>query len=124
MRIAVKRRFRPRVFADFDGYSIGSNDLTQLVLGIDRDSGTIAGLFDEEDRAVKDMIAAAINEAKNAGKPIGICGQAPSDKPEFAAWLVRQGINSISLNPDSAIKTRFVIAAAESSVQSQAARTI
>jgi pyruvate,water dikinase len=108
----------------FDGYSIGSNDLTQLVLGIDRDSGTIAGLFDEEDAAVKDTIATAINEAKNAGKPIGICGQAPSDKPEFAAWLVRQGINSISLNPDSAIKTRFVIANAESSAQSQAAKTI
>ncbi len=97
----------------FDGYSIGSNDLTQLILGIDRDSGTISGLFDEEDNAVKDMISMAIKAAKEAGKPIGICGQAPSDKPNFAAWLVEQGITSISLNPDSAIKTAFVIAAAE-----------
>ncbi len=98
----------------FDGYSIGSNDLTQLILGIDRDSGTIAGLFDEEDDAVKDMIASAIKVAKTMDKPIGICGQAPSDKPQFAAWLVEQGITSISLNPDSAIKTAFVIADAES----------
>lgn len=97
----------------FDGYSIGSNDLTQLVLGIDRDSGTIAHLFDEEDDAVKDMIAAAISAAKKAGKPIGICGQAPSDKPKFAEWLVKQEIDSISLNPDSAVKTIYVIAQAE-----------
>jgi pyruvate,water dikinase len=94
----------------FDGYSIGSNDLTQLVLGIDRDSGTIADLFDEEDEAVKDMIAMAIETAKSLGKPIGICGQAPSDKPDFAAWLVAKGITSISLTPDSAVKTAFVIA--------------
>ncbi len=97
----------------FDGFSIGSNDLTQLVLGIDRDSGTISDLFDEEDAAVKDMISQAIKAAREAGKPIGICGQAPSDKPEFAAWLVREGITSVSLNPDSAFKTRFVIAEAE-----------
>jgi pyruvate,water dikinase len=97
----------------FDGYSIGSNDLTQLVLGIDRDSGTISNLFDEDDPAVKDMIAAAIRAAHDAGKPIGICGQAPSDKPEFAAWLVREGITSISLNPDSVFRARKFIAEAE-----------
>jgi pyruvate,water dikinase len=106
----------------FDGYSIGSNDLTQLVLGIDRDSGTIADLFDEEDDAVKDMISAAIIAAKKAGKPIGICGQAPSDKPEFAAWLVGEGIDSISLTPDTAIKTTYVIADAESG-KTQTAKT-
>ena len=106
----------------FDGYSIGSNDLTQLVLGIDRDSGTIAGLFDEDDAAVKDMISTAIKAAREMGKPIGICGQAPSDKPEFAAWLVREGITSISLNPDSAIKTALVIAKAESTAQSRTAK--
>jgi pyruvate,water dikinase len=93
----------------FDGYSIGSNDLTQLVLGIDRDSGTVSHLFDENDRAVLCVIARVIEEARRAGKPIGICGQAPSDFPEFARWLVEQGIDSISLNPDVAIKTQFVI---------------
>ena len=97
----------------FDGYSIGSNDLTQLVLGIDRDSGTVAHLFDENDRAVMGMIAEVIDEASRAHKPIGICGQAPSDFPGFARWLVERGISSISLNPDSAIKTTLVIAKAE-----------
>jgi pyruvate,water dikinase len=94
----------------FDGYSIGSNDLTQLVLGIDRDSGTVSHLFDEKDRAVLGLIAQVIDEAHRAGKPIGICGQAPSDFPDFARWLVEQGITSISLNPDVAIKTQLVIA--------------
>ena len=94
----------------FDGYSIGSNDLTQLVLGIDRDSGTVSHLFDENDRAVLGLIARVIDEARRAGKPIGICGQAPSDFPDFARWLVEQGITSISLNPDVAIKTQLVIA--------------
>ncbi|HEY0764610.1 MAG TPA: phosphoenolpyruvate synthase [Pyrinomonadaceae bacterium] len=94
----------------FDGYSIGSNDLTQLVLGIDRDSGTVSHLFDENDRAVLSLIADVIDEAQRAGKPIGICGQAPSDFPEFARWLVQQGITSISLNPDTAIRTALVIA--------------
>jgi pyruvate,water dikinase len=107
----------------FDGYSIGSNDLTQLVLGIDRDSGTIAAAFDEADASVKDMIAMAIKAAREMKKPIGICGQAPSDKPEFAAWLVSQGIDSISLNPDSAIKTAAVIAEAEAQNQTQKAKT-
>jgi pyruvate,water dikinase len=97
----------------FDGYSIGSNDLTQLVLGIDRDSGTVSHLFDENDRAVLGPISQVIEEAHRAGKPIGICGQAPSDFPEFARWLVEQGVNSISLNPDVAIKTQLVIAAEE-----------
>jgi pyruvate,water dikinase len=97
----------------FDGYSIGSNDLTQLVLGIDRDSGTVSHLFDENDRAVLGLIADVIAEARRARKPIGICGQAPSDFPEFARWLVEQGITSISLNPDVAIRTTLIIAAEE-----------
>lgn len=98
----------------FDGYSIGSNDLTQLTLGLDRDSGTVSHLFDERNPAVKAMIAQAIDAAQRAGKPIGICGQAPSDYPEFAEWLVARGITSISLNPDAAIKTTLLIAEAES----------
>jgi len=97
----------------FDGYSIGSNDLTQLTLGLDRDSGTVAHLFDENNAAVRRMIASAIRAAHEAKKPIGICGQAPSDFPEFAEWLVTQGIDSISLNPDTAIKTTLRLAAAE-----------
>ena len=105
----------------FDGYSIGSNDLTQLVLGIDRDSGTVSHLFDENDRAVLGLIADVIYEAQRANKPIGICGQAPSDFPEFARWLVEQGITSISLNPDTAIKTALVIAGEERRLSKQAA---
>jgi pyruvate,water dikinase len=97
----------------FDGYSIGSNDLTQLTLGLDRDSGTVAHLFDENNLAVRRMIAGAIRSAHEAGKPIGICGQAPSDFPEFAEWLVSERIDSISLNPDTAIKTALRVAAAE-----------
>jgi pyruvate,water dikinase len=97
----------------FDGFSIGSNDLTQLVLGIDRDSGTIAHLFDERNEAVLALIAQAIESAHRAKKPIGICGQAPSDYPEFAEWLVKRGITSISLNPDVAIKTALLVAKAE-----------
>jgi pyruvate,water dikinase len=102
----------------FDGYSIGSNDLTQLVLGLDRDSAAVAQLFDEDDPAVKDMISSAIKSAISAGKPIGICGQAPSDKPEFAAWLVREGIDSISLTPDSSLKARKFIDEAEKEARS------
>jgi pyruvate, water dikinase len=97
----------------FDGFSIGSNDLTQLMLGIDRDSGTIAHLFDERNDAVLRMIAQAIEAATIVQKPIGICGQAPSDYPEFAEWLVRHGITSISLNPDTAIKTALLIGKTE-----------
>ena len=102
----------------FDGFSIGSNDLTQLTLGIDRDSGTVAKLFDERDAAMKWMFARAIAAARRAGKPIGICGQAPSDYPELAEWLVREGIDSISLNPDVAIATALRVAAVESQVVS------
>jgi pyruvate,water dikinase len=97
----------------FDGFSIGSNDLTQLTLGLDRDSGTVAHLFDERDDAVRWLIARAIAAARRLGKPIGICGQAPSDYPEFAVWLVGEGIDSISLNPDVAIATTIRVAAAE-----------
>jgi pyruvate,water dikinase len=99
--------------AIFDGFSIGSNDLTQLTLGLDRDSETVAGLFDERDGAVRWMIGRAIDAARRVGKPIGICGQAPSDYPDFAAWLVERGIDSIALNPDVAIKTALAVAEAE-----------
>ena len=105
----------------FDGYSVGSNDLTQLVLGVDRDSGTVARLFDERDGAVMWMIARAIKAAKRAGKPIGICGQAPSDHPDLARWLVGQGIDSISLTPDTAVKTALIIAEAEKAEAGRAA---
>jgi pyruvate,water dikinase len=97
----------------FDGFSIGSNDLTQLVLGIDRDSDILADQFDERDEAVKRAVKQAIAKAHDAGIKIGICGQAPSDHPEFAAFLVEQGIDSISLNPDSFVSTVNVVAEAE-----------
>ncbi len=93
----------------FDGFSIGSNDLTQLTLGVDRDSEIVARLFDERNPAVKKFIASVIQTAKAKGKKIGICGQAPSDYPEFAAFLVEQGIDSISLNPDAVLKTTVTI---------------
>jgi len=89
----------------FDGFSIGSNDLTQLTLGLDRDSAEVAHIFDERNQAVQDLIRTAISKAKAMGKKIGICGQAPSDYPEFARFLVECGINSISLNADTVIKT-------------------
>ena len=97
----------------FDGFSIGSNDLTQLILGVDRDAADLAALFDERDPAVTTMIAEAIRKAHAAGIKIGICGQGPSNHPDFAAFLVRQGIDSISLNPDSFLRTVRTIAAAE-----------
>jgi pyruvate, water dikinase len=97
----------------FDGFSIGSNDLTQLTLGLDRDSELVAHLFDERNEAVKRTIAKAIYTVKQHGRKIGICGQAPSDYPEFARFLVEQGIDSISLNPDSVLKTLLEIADAE-----------
>jgi pyruvate,water dikinase len=100
----------------FDGFSIGSNDLTQLTLGLDRDSGTVAHLFDERDEAVRWLIARAIAAARKRGKRIGICGQAPSDYPEFATWLVGEGIDSISLNPDVAIATILRVAKAEAAM--------
>jgi pyruvate, water dikinase len=99
--------------AIFDGFSIGSNDLTQLTLGLDRDSATVAHLFNERDTAVQWLIARVIATARRMGKPIGICGQAPSDYPDFAAWLVREHIDSISLNPDVVIPTTLRIAAVE-----------
>lgn len=89
----------------FDGFSIGSNDLTQLTLGLDRDSGLVAHLFDERNDAVKALLKMAIKACKDQGKYIGICGQGPSDHPDFAQWLVEQGIDSVSLNPDSVIET-------------------
>jgi pyruvate,water dikinase len=100
----------------FDGFSIGSNDLTQLTLGLDRDSGTVAHLFDERNDAVRWLIARAIAAARKLGKPIGICGQAPSDYPEFATWLVGEQIDSISLNPDVAIATTLRVARAEAAL--------
>jgi len=97
----------------FDGFSIGSNDLTQLVLGVDRDSEIVAPLFDERNPAVKSMVSAVIQAAKAKGRKIGICGQAPSDYPEFARFLVEQGIDSISLNPDAVMKTTLTIVETE-----------
>jgi pyruvate,water dikinase len=97
----------------FDGFSIGSNDLTQLTLGLDRDSALVADLFDERNAAVVEMIRLAIRSAKRHGRKIGICGQAPSDHPDFAELLVREGIDSISLNPDAVINTRLKVAAIE-----------
>jgi pyruvate,water dikinase len=100
----------------FDGFSIGSNDLTQLILGVDRDSEIVAPLFDERNPAVTRMIAQVIQAAKAAGRKIGLCGQAPSDYPAFAQFLVEQGIDSISLNPDAVLKTLVAIAAMEQSL--------
>ena len=93
----------------FDGFSIGSNDLTQLTLGVDRDSELVAHLYDERNAAVKHLLAEIIKQAKLAGDPVGICGQAPSDFPDLATWLVKQGIDSISLNPDTVMKTTLAI---------------
>ena len=101
----------------FDGFSIGSNDLTQLTLGLDRDSELVAHLFDERHNAVKRMIGKAITTVKSHGRKIGICGQAPSDYPEFARFLVTQGIDSISLNPDSVLKTILEVAAMEKEIE-------
>jgi pyruvate,water dikinase len=97
----------------FDGFSIGSNDLTQLTLGLDRDSALVAHLFDERNEGVKRIVKMAIEGAKAKGRKIGICGQAPSDYPEFAQFLVELGIDSISLNPDSVLKTLLMIAEVE-----------
>ncbi|MBW4649688.1 MAG: phosphoenolpyruvate synthase [Kastovskya adunca ATA6-11-RM4] len=97
----------------FDGFSIGSNDLTQLTLGVDRDSSELSELFDERDEAVKRMIRRLIKTAHEAGRKVGICGQAPSDYPDFAAFLVEEGIDTISLNPDSIIPVKHRIAEVE-----------
>jgi pyruvate,water dikinase len=93
----------------FDGFSIGSNDLTQLTLGVDRDSEIVAHIFDERNPAVMRSIASVIRDAKAAGRKIGICGQAPSDYPEFAEFLVQCGIDSISLNPDAVLRTTLAV---------------
>ena len=94
----------------FDGFSIGSNDLTQLTLGLDRDSGVIAHLFDESNDAIRQLMHMAISACKRQGKYIGICGQGPSDHPDFAKWLMEEGIDSVSLNPDSVFDTWFYLA--------------
>ncbi len=97
----------------FDGFSIGSNDLTQLTLGLDRDSGLVAHLFDERDPAVKKLLAMAIRTAREKGKYVGICGQGPSDHPDLAVWLMEQGIESVSLNPDTVVDTWLRLAKAK-----------
>jgi pyruvate,water dikinase len=103
-----------KAFAErFDGFSIGSNDLTQLTLGVDRDSGELAGLFDEQDEAVEWMIGSVIEAAHKAGAKVGLCGQAPSDHPEFAAFLVDCGIDSISVSPDSFPAVKAIVAKSE-----------
>jgi pyruvate,water dikinase len=89
----------------FDGFSIGSNDMTQLTLGLDRDSGVVSELFDERNEAVKALLSMAIQAAKRHGKYVGICGQGPSDHADFAEWLMDQGIDSLSLNPDTVVQT-------------------
>jgi pyruvate,water dikinase len=94
----------------FDGMSIGSNDMTQLALGLDRDSSVVAKSFDERDEAVKALMSMAIKACKARGKYVGICGQGPSDHPELARWLVEQGIDSLSLNPDTVVETWMFLA--------------
>src|SRR5258708_3144531 len=98
----------------FDGFSIGSNDLTQLTLGLDRDSSIVAHLFDERDAAVKKLLSLAIKTAKAKGKYVGICGQGPSDHPDLAQWLLDQGIDSMSLNPDTVVDTWLLLAKSKS----------
>jgi len=97
----------------FDGFSIGSNDLTQLILGVDRDSELVAHIYDENNEAVRDMISQLIKTAKKHKRKVGICGQAPSDYPEFAAWLATQKIDSMSLTPDSVVEVTKRVARAE-----------
>ena len=98
----------------FDGFSIGSNDLTQLVLGVDRDSAELAALFDERNEAVKDLVREVIRAAHKHHCKVGICGEAPSNYPEFAAFLVECGIDAISINPDRFVETKKIVAKAES----------
>ena len=102
---SVEGQVAERFLEFFDGFSIGSNDLTQLTLGLDRDSGLVAGAFDERDPAVLAMLHLAIQACLKAGKYVGICGQGPSDHPDFAKWLVDEGIGSLSLNPDTVVDT-------------------
>ena len=105
----------------FDGFSIGSNDLTQLTLGLDRDSGLVAGSFDERDPAVKTLLSMAIRACRKHGKYVGICGQGPSDHPDLARWLMEQGIDSMSLNPDTVVSTWMSLAEAPAAKKSAAA---
>ncbi|WP_252180042.1 phosphoenolpyruvate synthase [Endozoicomonas sp. 4G] len=98
----------------FDGFSIGSNDMTQLTLGLDRDSGLIAQLFDERNPAIKQLLSMAIQACRKQGKYVGICGQGPSDHPDFARWLMEEGIETVSLNPDSVLETWLYLADSES----------
>jgi pyruvate,water dikinase len=105
----------------FDGFSIGSNDLTQLTLGLDRDSGLVAAGFDERDGAVKVLLSMAIKACRKQGKYVGICGQGPSDHPDFARWLMEQGIESLSLNPDSVVTTWLALSADAKASSSPAA---
>ena len=105
----------------FDGFSIGSNDMTQLALGLDRDSGLVAGSFDERDPAVKMLLAMAIRACRKQGKYVGICGQGPSDHPDLARWLMEQGIESLSLNPDTVVATWMALAEGAPKKQSAAA---
>jgi pyruvate,water dikinase len=107
----------------FDGFSIGSNDLTQLTLGLDRDSGRIAHVGNENNEAVKRMIAHVIKVAKKHKRKVGICGQGPSDFPEFAEFLVEHNIDSISLNPDAVIKTTMRLANLEEQQRKSRARS-
>lgn len=103
-----------RAFAErFDGFSIGSNDLTQLTLGVDRDSERLAELFDERDPAVTESVAALIRSAHGGHRPVGLCGQRPSDDPDFAQLLVEAGIDSVSVSPDSFLRVKDNVAAAE-----------
>jgi pyruvate,water dikinase len=104
----------------FDGFSIGSNDLTQLTLGVDRDSTIVAHVFDERDPAVRTLITQAIQQARRLGRKIGLCGQAPSDYPDFALFLVECGIDSISLNPDAVLPVTRIVAAAETTASTGA----
>ena len=107
----------------FDGFSIGSNDLTQLTLGVDRDSAWLAHLFDEENPAVKRMIENVISTAHRFDRKVGLCGQGPSDKPGFAAFLVENSIDSMSVTPDSFLRTKQAIARAEAG-QDKAAMSV
>lgn len=109
--------------AYFDGFSIGSNDLTQLTLGLDRDSGLVAAQFDERNEAVKKLLHMAITACKKAGKYIGICGQGPSDHEDFAAWLMEEGIDSVSLNPDSVLQTCLFLAKQHASADKPSKKT-
>jgi pyruvate,water dikinase len=111
---------RPNEFLDiFDGFSIGSNDLTQCTVGSDRDSGIVAGITNENDPAVKTLISMVIRACKERGKYVGICGQAPSDFPDFLRFLIQEGIDTVSLNPDSLVPMIFEVAEEEEKIRQE-----